>query len=93
MPEHSQETHPRPQQAQGPLGPAAEPVPHIEITPKEDEATEPPPPKASMRKLRQGEGQTLVPTTYIMPTSLPHAPTPPIDTSPEQPMLSETLEG
>ena len=93
VPEHSQETHPHPQRAQDPLGPTAKPASHVEITPKEDKATEPPPPKALMKKLRRGEGQTLVPTTYVMPTSLPHAPTPPIDTSPEQPMLSETIKG
>ena len=63
------------------------------MTLKKDEAIEPPPPKALMRKPRQGEGQTPVPTTYVMPTSLPHAPTTPIDTFPEQPMLLETTEG
>ena len=55
VPEHSQETRPCPQQVQEPLELAAEPAPHdpqIEMTLKEDEAIEPPPPKASTRKLR-----------------------------------------
>ena len=59
---------------------------------KENEIIKPPPPKALTRKARQGEGQTPVPTTYVMPTSLPHTPTPPIDLSPEHPILSETIE-
>jgi hypothetical protein len=34
-----------------------------------------------------------VPTTYLIPTALPRTPTPSIDTSPEQPLLSETIKG
>ena len=96
VPKYSQKTCPHPQWVQEPLELATELAPHdphIEITLKEDEATEPPPPKASTRKSRRGEGQILVPTTYVMPTSLPRAATPPINMSPKQLMLSETIEG
>jgi hypothetical protein len=90
------EVRPHPQRALGPSGLTHEPTshePHVEKAPEEEEATEPPPPRTSTRKLRRGEGQTPVPTTYLIPTALPRAPTPSIDTSPEQPLLSETIEG
>jgi hypothetical protein len=44
--------------------------------------------KVSRKKLRRGEGQTLVPTSY----QLPYAPIPPIDTSPADIFLLEMIK-
>jgi hypothetical protein len=48
--------------------------------------------KVSRKKLRRGEGQTPVPTSYQLPQELPQAPTPPIDTSLADVFLLETIE-
>ena len=91
------ETRPRSQRVPEPSGTVPEPSIDAaqvrEAAKEEGEVQEPPTePKTGKRKPRRGEGQTPVPTSYDLPGSLPRAPEPPIDTSPDDIFLSETIE-
>jgi hypothetical protein len=92
-----EETSTCPQRAPDPVGtnpgPSMSAAPSPRASKEEGEVQEAPPKtKVSRKKPRRGEGQTLVPTSYQLLQELPHAPTPPIDTSPVDVFLSETIE-
>jgi hypothetical protein len=92
-----EETGTRPQRAPDPVGtdpgPSTSTAPSPRASKEEGEVQEAPPEtKVSRKKPRRGEGQTPVPTSYQLPQELPRAPTPPIDTSPADVFLSETIE-